>query len=573
MAISRNEWKRLFPGVLKVKPYQIVLHDDSEGWNTDKSWVDVAEAWNETRRHDEEYIVHNSHGTDVDAYYYDGPIKPLAEEGLSRQAQIFADAEAAGRALLEAQFPDVSVSRLLYCANTTLVFQAEDKAFGQVAIKLTGMKNGRRSDMEATLPVLKELGKKSHLVPLLRYEWLEAERGQTVLVQWMPCLHRAQPKAKPDTGLEALGADLRKIPYIQKIGSDIAKALKELHSMGLVHLDVKLDNLFFAEENGVLTAYLGDYSSVKPVKCQYEGHTSFTFDHAAPELRARMPYSYGVDVYAWGQMMLRLLRNLTASGLNLTAFVANKQGKLNDVWLGEEASERVVDRFRATDAHIPFLPTIMRAVNRDPKLRYADGDALCTGLEDRSAFDPSDFRDLPASTGQNRQDRIGETGNSGKQKMPGKHRFLAGYLLLILFLAILANHISGKPSTTAQSTHSTYTLLKGDAAAQAVEVRLLEAQRTPIGCLFVTVEVTNLSETSIVSILGKATITAGDETFAGVLLIGSMEEDLEPGQTKRVPTPMICDEDQKESATGDGTKLKDPVMEFAVADIQLKTLS
>lgn len=158
MVITQDKWQRLFPGLLMAKPYQIVLYDNSKCGNTDKGWVDVAEAWNETRRHDEEHIVHNSHGTDVDSYYYDGPIKPLAEEGFSKQAQIFADAEAAGRALLEGQFPDVSVSRLLYCAHTTLEFQAEDKALGQVAIKLTGMKNERRSDMEAMLPVLKELG-------------------------------------------------------------------------------------------------------------------------------------------------------------------------------------------------------------------------------------------------------------------------------------------------------------------------------------------------------------------------------------------------------------------------------
>lgn len=107
MGISKSDWVRLFPGVLKAEP------------------------WNETRRHDEEYIVHNSHGTDVDSYNYDGPIKPLVEAGLSQQAQIFADAETAGRALLERQFPDVSVSRLLYCANTTLVFQAEDKGLGR----------------------------------------------------------------------------------------------------------------------------------------------------------------------------------------------------------------------------------------------------------------------------------------------------------------------------------------------------------------------------------------------------------------------------------------------------------
>lgn len=301
MAISQNAWKRLFPGVLKIKPYSIILHDDNRDGNTDKAWVDVAEAWNETLRHTEEYTVHNSHGTDVDSHSFDAPIKPLAEEGLSQQSQIFADAEAAGRALLENQFPDVSVSRLLYCANTTLVFQAEDKALGQVAIKLTGIKSERRSDMEATLSVLKDLGKETHLMPLLHYAWMEAEKGRTVLIQWMPCLHRAQPKAKPDTGTEVLGIDLSEMPHIRKIGTDIATALEVLHSKGLVHLDVKLDNLLFTTENGVLTAYLGGYSSVKLIERQYEWQTSSTSDHAAPELRAGMSYSYGVDIYVWGR--------------------------------------------------------------------------------------------------------------------------------------------------------------------------------------------------------------------------------------------------------------------------------
>lgn len=396
MAISQNAWKRLFPGVLKIKPYSIILHDDNRDGNTDKAWVDVAEAWNETLRHTEEYTVHNSHGTDVDSHSFDAPIKPLAEEGLSQQSQIFADAEAAGRALLENQFPDVSVSRLLYCANTTLVFQAEDKALGQVAIKLTGIKSERRSDMEATLSVLKDLGKETHLMPLLHYAWMEAEKGRTVLIQWMPCLHRAQPKAKPGTGTEVLGIDLSEMPHIRKIGADIATALEVLHSKGLVHLDVKLDNLFFTTEDGVLTAYLGDYSSVKLVERQYEGQTSFTSDHAAPELRAGMSYSYGVDIYAWGQMMLRLLANLTASGPNLVAFVASKHTDVNYVQILEESSGKQVDSFHATDAHIPFLPTVIRAVNRNTKVRYADGNALYTDLQARLTFDPSIFRVFPA---------------------------------------------------------------------------------------------------------------------------------------------------------------------------------
>lgn len=198
------------------------------------------------------------------------------------------------------------------------------------------------------------------------------------------------PRVKPGTGLEVLGTDLREIPHIQKIGTDIAKALEVLHSKGLVHLDVKLENLLFTKTNGVLTACLGDFSSVKPVARQYEGKTSFTSSHAAPELRAGMPYSYGVDVYAWGQMMLRLLRSLTASGLNLTAYVANKRGGVNYVWIGEEAGGSQVDSLHATDAQIPFLSTIIRAVNRDPKLRHADGTALLADLTGRIAFASSD---------------------------------------------------------------------------------------------------------------------------------------------------------------------------------------
>lgn len=563
MGISKSDWVRLFPGMLKAEPYQIVLYDNGNGWNKDKGWVDVAEAWNETRRHDEEYIVHNSHGTDVDSYNYDGPIKPLADAGLSQQAQAFADAEAAGRGLLEGQFPDVSISRLLYCANTTLVFQAETKSLGQVAIKLTGMKNERRSDMEAILPVLSKLRMSSRLVPLYRYEWLEAEKGQVVLVQWMPLLHRAQPKAKPGTGLEVLGTDLREIPHIQKIGTDIAKALEALHSKGLVHLDVKLENLLFTKTNGVLTACLGDFSSVKPVARQYEGKTSFTSNHAAPELRAGMPYSYGVDVYAWGQMMLRLLKNLPASGMNLTAYVADKRGDVNSVRIGSEADGTEVGRLSITDAEMPLLPAIIRAVNRDPKLRHADGSALYADLEARLLH--VTLEKLPQRLSHK------QTGNSGGQET--RHfRVLVGILLAILLLAALGNrdtsrNTSKETSPIAESTHGTYTLLAGDAAAGSVEVRLLEARliRDMVGFL-VTVEVTNRSETSMDMVSGQATITAGNETFAGKLVIVSLD-DLEPGQTKQVSALFTFNEGQKEPAFEAGAKLKDPVMEFTVGHI------
>lgn len=390
MDVTNTLWNHLFPGVLRAKPYQITLYDYGvDWWDIDKSWLDVDEARNETQRHTLE-----EKGTEW--CLIDDPIKSLAEENLHEQAQIFATAEAAGRKLLEDQFPEITVSKLLYCANTTLVFLAQDKKWGEVAIKLTGIEKECQSEMDAVLPILMTLGKNEHLVPLLCYHWLNAKNNRVVLVQWMPYLHQARLKAKPGTGLEALGLDLREIPHIQKIGEDIAISLKALHSKGLVHLDVKLDNLFFTEEDGVLTAYLGDYSSVKPVERQYEGKTSFTSDHAVPELRAGMPYSYGVDVYAWGQMMLRLYANFQASGLNLTAFVAGKYADSNNVQIVEEPNGKKVVSFDATDADTPFLPTVIRATNRDPKIRHADGNTLYTDLEARLTFDPSIFKDFLA---------------------------------------------------------------------------------------------------------------------------------------------------------------------------------
>jgi len=89
---------------------------------------------------------------------------------------------------------------------------------------------------------------------------------------------------------------------------EVAEALKYLHSMRIVHRDIKLENVMFVSRNRPCSIKLIDFGLA--IKLE-EGETRMdqvgSPDYCAPEVLQKKPYGTEVDMWSLGVMMYALL--------------------------------------------------------------------------------------------------------------------------------------------------------------------------------------------------------------------------------------------------------------------------
>jgi serine/threonine protein kinase len=115
----------------------------------------------------------------------------------------------------------------------------------------------------------------------------------------------------------------------QRIIQQIASALQELHQIGIVHRDVKLENIFIQEmqNNLVSKVVLGDFGLSKLLGPSGTSTPCGTFQYAAPEIL--MPYAFEsyqfkVDLWALGCLLYTLLSGYAPFYDDLNGTIAEK---------------------------------------------------------------------------------------------------------------------------------------------------------------------------------------------------------------------------------------------------------
>ena len=97
------------------------------------------------------------------------------------------------------------------------------------------------------------------------------------------------------------GLDLSKL---QIIGKQIADSIAYVHGLGLIHCDIKPENLLWTTPRKTAVKLI-DFGC-----CCYDGNTLFTYIQSrfyrAPEVILGMPYSQGIDVWSFGCMIVEL---------------------------------------------------------------------------------------------------------------------------------------------------------------------------------------------------------------------------------------------------------------------------
>jgi len=98
------------------------------------------------------------------------------------------------------------------------------------------------------------------------------------------------------------------VQEIARLGIDIARALEACEAHGIIHRDIKPDNLFYQPENGRYK--LGDFGIAHYLERPTEGKgRAGTLTHMPPEVYQGAPFTPAADLYALGMVLYRLLND------------------------------------------------------------------------------------------------------------------------------------------------------------------------------------------------------------------------------------------------------------------------
>lgn len=112
------------------------------------------------------------------------------------------------------------------------------------------------------------------------------------------------------------------------------QGLQVLHSIKIIHRDIKPDNIFLSKEN---TIKLGDLGIAKTLDqtSKYSGKFSIigTFSYMSPEILNSETYSFNTDIWSLGCVVYEL-HFLKVAFKSLNSAIRNVENlDLNDSWL------------------------------------------------------------------------------------------------------------------------------------------------------------------------------------------------------------------------------------------------
>jgi serine/threonine-protein kinase len=180
--------------------------------------------------------------------------------------------------------------------------------------------------------------------------WMEFVRGRTL-------------KQIVDAGKVFGGADA------VQIGLDIARAVAAVHSAGVLHRDIKAQNVILADEG---RAVLMDFGTGREFADNGSADVAGTPLYLAPEILSGGDATVQSDIYSLGVVLYYLV----------TGSYPVPAQTVSDLRLAHQRHERVrIRTARRGSALSPKLARIIeRAIDQRPASRYASADALAADL-------------------------------------------------------------------------------------------------------------------------------------------------------------------------------------------------
>lgn len=161
------------------------------------------------------------------------------------------------------------------------------------------------------------------------------------------------------------------VELIVDVLCQMASGLQAIHQAGILHRDLKPDNVMISKDNQVK---IGDFGvAVRCVERQPESCTEIvgTIDYLSPEYLRSGKYTISSDIYAFGIMAYELVVGAPpfAELDEMEALVARA------------TRDPLSPHEIRPDCPMHLSDMIMRALNRDPALRFASAEEIRQSLE------------------------------------------------------------------------------------------------------------------------------------------------------------------------------------------------
>jgi serine/threonine-protein kinase len=192
----------------------------------------------------------------------------------------------------------------------------------------------------------------------------------------------------PGETLAQVLAHRRKLPAdeVVEIGRQAARGLEHAHAAGLVHRDVKPQNLIVRDDGVVKIADFGIARAAEATKMTQLGTVLGTAAYLAPEQARGDEVTSAADVYSLGAVLYEALTGRTPHRFSSLAELAEKQrsGQVTPV---RDLAPEVPEALEAL---------VMRCLAREPRFRPTSAGEVAAALADEPAA--PDLQTLVAET-------------------------------------------------------------------------------------------------------------------------------------------------------------------------------
>lgn len=97
-------------------------------------------------------------------------------------------------------------------------------------------------------------------------------------------------------------------PEVKRIAYRIGLSIQYLHSFGIVHRDLKLENVMMSDKSDKAVPKLVDFGLAKLIGPNEKADEPFgTLGYIAPEVLNKEPYSFSCDVWSYGCIIYALM--------------------------------------------------------------------------------------------------------------------------------------------------------------------------------------------------------------------------------------------------------------------------